>query len=111
MELGHLLIKPKVLKKFKKYDIIIDTEPYLNISAILGWLLGRNVIGFRGLFRNKLYDFKIEYNDNTKGFDTQKIKDAFQKRYHGRGIKIVKHLSHGMFFNHNGTAIKIFLKV
>ncbi|AIJ04915.1 glycosyl transferase family protein [Methanocaldococcus bathoardescens] len=53
----------EVLKKFKKYDVVIDTEPYLNISAILGWFLGRNVIGFKGLFRDKLYDFKIEYND------------------------------------------------
>jgi sensor histidine kinase regulating citrate/malate metabolism len=54
---------------------------------------------------------KIEYCDNTEGFDTQKIKDAFHKRYHGRGIKIIKHLACGLFFNHNGTAIKIFLKV
>ncbi|ADC69095.1 glycosyl transferase family 9 [Methanocaldococcus sp. FS406-22] len=53
----------EVLKKFKKYDVVIDTEPYLNISAILGWFLGRDVIGFKGLFRDKLYDFKIEYND------------------------------------------------
>ena len=52
-----------LFKKFKKYDVVIDTEPYLNISAILGWFLGRNVIGFKGLFRDKLYDFKIEYND------------------------------------------------
>ena len=52
-----------VIKNFKKYDVVIDTEPYLNISAILGWFLGKYVIGFRGLFRDKLYDFKIEYND------------------------------------------------
>jgi len=52
-----------VIKKFKKYDVVIDTEPYLNISAILGWFLGKKVIGFKGLFRDKLYDFKIEYND------------------------------------------------
>ena len=53
----------KVLRKFKKYNIVIDTEPYFNISAILGWFLGKKVIGFKGLFRDKLYDFKIEYND------------------------------------------------
>lgn len=53
----------KVLKNFKKYDVVIDTEPYLNISAILGWFLGKTVIGFKGLFRDKLYDFKIDYND------------------------------------------------
>jgi len=54
---------------------------------------------------------KIEYQDNTNGFDVQKIKDAFYKNYHGRGIKIIKHLSYGLFFNEKGTAIKIFLKV
>ncbi|GAB6074501.1 response regulator [Nautilia lithotrophica] len=54
---------------------------------------------------------KIEYQDNTSGFDVQKIKDAYYKKYHGRGIKIIKHLSYGLFFNEKGTAIKIFLKV
>ncbi|ENN95563.1 glycosyl transferase family 9 [Methanocaldococcus villosus KIN24-T80] len=53
----------KILKNFKKYDVVIDTEPYLNISAILGWFLGKYVIGFDGLFRSKIYDFKIKYND------------------------------------------------
>jgi heptosyltransferase-2 len=60
VELEHFW---EVLKKFKKYDVVIDTEPYFNISAILGWFLGKNVAGFKGLFREKLYDFKIEYND------------------------------------------------
>jgi len=54
---------------------------------------------------------KIEYQDNTDGFDVQTIKDAYYKKYHGRGIKIIKHLAEGLFFNENGTAIKIFLKV
>jgi heptosyltransferase-2 len=53
----------KILKYFKKYDIVIDTEPYLNISAILGWFLGKNISGFKGLYRDKIYDFKIKYND------------------------------------------------
>ncbi|ACX71943.1 glycosyl transferase family 9 [Methanocaldococcus vulcanius M7] len=55
----------KIIKKFKKYDVVIDTEPYLNISAILGWFLGKKVVGFKGLFRDKLYDLKIEYIDKT----------------------------------------------
>ena len=61
------------------------------------------------LSKNKNW-LKIEYQDNTEGFDVQKIKDAFYKNYHGRGIKIIKHLSYGLFFNKKGTAIKIFLK-
>lgn len=55
----------ELLKNFKKYDVVIDTEPYLNISTILGWFLGKNVIGFKGLFRDKIYDFKIKYDDKT----------------------------------------------
>ncbi|ACM93101.1 putative response regulator receiver domain protein [Nautilia profundicola AmH] len=53
---------------------------------------------------------KIEYQDDSEGFDVQKIKDAYYKKYHGRGIKIIKHLSYGLFFNEKGTSIKIFLK-
>ncbi|AVB77137.1 glycosyltransferase family 9 protein [Methanococcus maripaludis] len=53
----------EILKKFKEYDVVIDTEPYFNISAILGWFLGKNTIGFKGLGRDKLYDFKIKYDD------------------------------------------------
>ncbi len=54
---------------------------------------------------------RIDYEDNTSGFDVQTIKDAYYQKYHGRGIKIIKHLSHGLFFNKKGTAVKIFLKV
>jgi len=40
---------------------------------------------------------KIEYEDNTDGFNVQTIKDAYYKKYHGRGIKIIKHLACGLF--------------
>ena len=33
-----------ILKNFKKYDIVIDSEPYFNSSAILGYLFGKNEI-------------------------------------------------------------------
>jgi len=52
-----------ILKKIQKYDIAIDTEPYMNISSIMGKLLANKCIGYSGLFRDKLYDFKIKYND------------------------------------------------
>jgi DNA-binding NarL/FixJ family response regulator len=55
-------------------------------------------------------NIRIDYTDTTEGFDVQTIKDAYYRKYHGRGIKIIKHLSEGLFFNENGTAIKIFLK-
>jgi DNA-binding NarL/FixJ family response regulator len=53
---------------------------------------------------------KIDYSDTTEGFDVQTIKDAYYKKYHGRGIKIIKHFAEGLFFNKKGTAIKIFIK-
>jgi len=53
---------------------------------------------------------KIDYLDNTGGFNVRDIKTAYHKKYRGRGIKIIKHLSKALFFNENGTGIKIFLK-
>ncbi|MDN5328059.1 MAG: heptosyltransferase [Candidatus Woesearchaeota archaeon] len=53
------------LKFFKAFDIVIDTEPYFRVSAILSKYLGKTTIGFGNLFRAKLYDFKIKYDDKT----------------------------------------------
>ena len=82
----------KIRKKIKKID--------------------KNELFFAKIYitKNDKY-IKIEYSDTTEGFDVQTIKDAYYKKYHGRGIKIIKHLSEGLFFNEKGTAIKIFLKV
>jgi len=55
----------KVIKKFKKYDIVIDTEPYLTISSILSWYLGKVNVGYAGLFRSLIYKIKIEYGEKT----------------------------------------------
>ncbi len=51
-------------QKFRKYNLVIDTEPYLNISAILSFVLGKKSIGFRGLVRDRIYDYKINYDSN-----------------------------------------------
>jgi CheY-like chemotaxis protein len=94
-EYGILKIKDKDDKNHKKNNIKNDENvkffAKIKISKNEKWL-------------------KIEYKDTTSGFNVQTIKDAFYKKYHGRGIKIIKHLSYGLFFNENGTAIKIFLK-
>lgn len=52
-----------LLKKIKKFDLAIDCEPYLNISAIIGSILAKNQVGFDHGSRAKLYHKKITYND------------------------------------------------
>jgi heptosyltransferase-2 len=52
-----------LIKHFKKYDLAIDTEPYLNISAISSFMLAKKSIGFNKMLRSLLYNIKINYND------------------------------------------------
>ncbi len=52
-----------LIPKLRKFDIAIDCEPYLNISALFSWWLGKRRIGFSHGIRNLLYTDKIRYND------------------------------------------------
>jgi DNA-binding NarL/FixJ family response regulator len=96
-EYGVLQIENKEKIKMNKEKIYVKNKENKKIFAKIK------------LYKNEEW-IKIEYEDNSDGFDVQKIKDAYYKKYHGRGIKIIKHLSDGLFFNENGTAIKIFVK-
>ncbi len=49
--------------KFRKYDIAIDTEPWLNVSAILGFWMSKWTIGFSGRARALVYSEKVKYAD------------------------------------------------
>lgn len=51
-----------LFKNLRKYDVVIDCEPYLNLSAIYSFLLGKKRIGFSDQFRSKLYTNKIKFN-------------------------------------------------
>lgn len=51
------------LKLFKQFDLAIDGEPYLNLSALLGRLLAHTQIGFDHGKRALLYDTTVHYND------------------------------------------------
>ncbi len=60
-QMYHLI---KRLRK-EKIDVVIDTGQSANISAIMGYLIGRCSIGFKktkGKTRNKVYDFPIRLN-------------------------------------------------
>lgn len=52
-----------ILKNFRKYDLAIDMEEYLNISAIIAFHVGNERIGYSHGIRSRLYTKKILYND------------------------------------------------
>ncbi|MBI2650111.1 glycosyltransferase family 9 protein [Candidatus Woesearchaeota archaeon] len=59
-----------ILKNMKKYDLVIDMEEYLNISAIISFFAGRKTIGYSHGTRAKLYTEKIRYNDRQHAVQT-----------------------------------------
>ena len=59
-----------VLKNLKKYDLAIDMEEYLNVSAIVSFFVSKQTIGYSHNSRAKLYDIKIKYNDKQHAIQT-----------------------------------------
>src|SRR3989344_1813639 len=59
-----------ILKNLKKYDLVIDMEEYLNISAILSFFAGKNIVGYSHGARAELYDYKVKYNDRQHAVET-----------------------------------------
>ncbi len=55
---------------FRRYDIVIDFEEYLNISTLTAFLLGRFTVGFDNGTRSSLYDLKTAYNDRQHVVET-----------------------------------------
>ena len=51
------------ITKHKEYDIVIDTEDFSNISALIARWLGKTSIGFGYLSRSKAYNYPIRFND------------------------------------------------
>jgi len=52
-----------VLENRKRFDLVIDFEEYLNISAIISFFVGKYRIGFSQGKRSLLYDGKVRYDD------------------------------------------------
>jgi heptosyltransferase-2 len=63
VKLNPFSLKWFILKNFRKYDIVIDMEEYLNISAIMTFFLGKYTIGYSHGIRSILYSSKTKYND------------------------------------------------
>jgi len=67
---SKLDIKIKKFPVFKKFDLVIDMEEYLNISAIFSFLIGKQAIGFKGRLRENLYTKSIKFNDKKHNMET-----------------------------------------
>ncbi|MCH8329275.1 MAG: glycosyltransferase family 9 protein [Nanoarchaeota archaeon] len=63
LKLNLFSIKLFILKNLKKYDLVIDMEEYLNISAIIAFYTGKERIGYSHGIRSKLYTETVDYND------------------------------------------------
>ncbi|MCK5282713.1 MAG: glycosyltransferase family 9 protein [Nanoarchaeota archaeon] len=63
VKLNPISIIRLMIYSFKKFDIVIDLEEYLNISALIAFFLGKQRIGFSGKLRSHLYNKSIRYND------------------------------------------------
>jgi heptosyltransferase-2 len=60
---GTLSIPLLILGSFRKYDLVIDTEPHFAISAILSFFIGKRSIGYDYGTRAKLFDINVHYKD------------------------------------------------
>lgn len=51
-----------VLKYRNEYDLVIDLEEYLNVSALISFFIGRFRVGYDHGARSKIYHQKVRYN-------------------------------------------------
>lgn len=51
------------LFRFREYDLAIDTEPFLNLSAIMSFYMAKRRIGFSHGARAQLYTDVVDFND------------------------------------------------
>lgn len=70
LNLNLLSVINFILKNIKKYDLVIDMEEYLNISAVISFFAGRKIIGYSHNSRAKLYTNKVVYNDKQHATQT-----------------------------------------
>ena len=63
LELSPKSIIKFIAMNFKRYDLVIDMEEYLNISSIISFFSGSCRIGYSHNARSKLYNIKVDYND------------------------------------------------
>lgn len=53
-----------ISKKKKKYDLVVDLEEYLNISAFISFFVGKFRVGYAHGLRSRVYQKKVVYKDD-----------------------------------------------
>ena len=72
----------KLIFKFKNYDIVIDTEEYFRISALLSVWLGKISIWFWELFSRKIcYNYPIKYDYQHQVVEYLKLLEPLWIKY------------------------------
>ena len=59
-----------MIYSFRKFDIVIDLEEYLNISSLISLFLGKQRVGFSHRIRSRLYNKRVKYNDEQHCTET-----------------------------------------
>jgi len=62
---GMLQLLKFSLKNRNHFDLAIDLEEYLNLSAIVSFFVARNSIGYDSQLRSSLYTTAVPYNDHV----------------------------------------------
>jgi heptosyltransferase-2 len=70
LKLNPISIKLFILRNYKKYDLVIDMEEYLNISSIIAFYTGKERIGYSHGIRSNLYTERVNYNDRQHTAET-----------------------------------------
>lgn len=82
VDLNPISIKLFILANFRKYDLVIDMEEYLNISSIISFFVGKVRVGYGHALRSRLYTEKVEYNDR------QHVSQTYMDLLKPLGIKV-----------------------
>ena len=105
LKLNPISIKLFMFLNFKKYDLVIDMEEYLNISSIIAFFVGKRRIGFSHGIRSTLYTETVDYNDK------QHVVYTFLDLLKPLGIKkIVEKLSKLNYSNKDKNNVEKLLK-
>jgi heptosyltransferase-2 len=105
-----------LIKNFRKFDLVIDTEPHFAISAIVSFFTGKRSVGYHHGARAKLYDVNVSYNDkkhvvytiadllNPLGMDV-KPEELVDLKYNDDVIKTLNSRLETMGFNQQNHPI------
>ena len=105
--LNELLIncyEHSVIKISKNKHKIIQKDEKIEYN-------GENKFAFLAIKKSQRFVI-VELNDNGDGFDVSRIlKSEWFNKYHGRGIKMLKKLSDGMYYSKKGNFVKLYFKI